>query len=413
MRGWPITVVALLLAGCVAEEAEPESSDAIVSDDPVVQDAIERADQATANASEDGPAPLPFLVDLDGDLLRDGAAELVLPAGSYGIVRLVFTADVWGEDEPWDGSASAMAGVAFRGGEGVGMSAFGFRPFGGDEPIRPYINFVNTPDDGWGGLSVRSSCSGDCAIPEHEYAFLVGSAGNATVLRIGMIDDWNDVQDDLFGREAVPIQADAVTRDAFAGLAYRVVYLAQTYEDATGIMEATYDGGPGAATYTGVERTTDFHAEADIVEAGIWAASMGGQDLVGAEQWSYTATAGDASHGAEDTWVHAPNSYLLAASGAFWPPLVQIQEIAAPGPMAFDAERVFTGQDDPTGLASYTYEGASVGHAGIDVVDLYGWDLGDVVPADGSAFCQVSTQVPVPVCHGDPALADQVVPSGR
>ena len=373
-------LVLVLVSGCVAQDADPTTQEL-----PPVADV-----SAPAATAAQEPAPLepaaPLLVNMTGEL-RKSAAELTVPAGTYRLVHLVYDNALWGEASPWDGDAAVSVGLAWDvAGDGVVMHAFGFAApsFAEPRPIRPYVDFAPVTGKGWTGSSVFSSCSGcEGDAPRHEAAWLIGGTGPSRV-RIGVVDGF-DGAEALWDRPAVAVRADAETKEAFAGFAVRATILAEEFRLQGGIVQATWDDTvvPGL----GVQRKSSFTAQADAVEPGISSVALIVQEQAGVDDWTYHLDVPGLQGEWSGPWVHEPSqgSYLLTATGQVQPPLVRAQGNIGAGRLEFEAARTFTGFTEPTGLVRLQYEAVTIGHAGVDLDALFGWET-SVPPAPDQAL---------------------------
>jgi hypothetical protein len=101
--------------------------------------------------------------------------------------------------------------------------------------------------------------------------------------------------------------------------------------------------------------------------------------------------------------VHATtHSAMLGMAGVTQAPILQRLGHAGAGGLELRVEQSYTGAIDPTGLVLPSFEVANVGHAGLDLRALYGWDVGGP-PSEGAGAgaCLSRTTLPVPACVGD------------
>lgn len=397
-------LVLALASGCVEKKND--------ASDPSGSGAMPPTAAATtppAAVSAPNPVvPVPLLIEIDGTKLRKMAAEIHIPQGEFRLVRLIYTAAVWGEKEPWDGSADVVIGVAWHtpASNATFMRAFGFEPFTEGDPIRPFVDFYPFSGDGWSYSITSSSCSGDgCGdVPAHETAWLVGASDGNVTLRIGVLPG-DPEPEELWDRPALSVQQDVTTRDAWSGLGFQYTVLLQNYEATAGVLQVTHDAALVLPTGTSQQRTTLATASADIVEPGIFAASMYANDLLGLEQWAYTLSAPGMEAAWEGPWPHSPASFYLTLAGVLQPPRFSAQGDVGTGTVSLQVRRDFTGQDDPTGLGSLQYELIEIGHAGVRLGDLFGWDVErPPFPSSGMAMCERTSLLPgLARCIGDAA----------
>ncbi len=396
MRGAWLLLGFLLIAGCTEVP-----KDQVVDAAPTVSAAA--ASDAAPTPIPDASAEMPALADVSASL-RTSAAEIVVPAGEFHLVRLVYTKEVWGETEPWDGDAAVEIFMAYRTeGKGVFMRAFGFAsPFADDEPIRPYVSFSAVEGEGWAWSSTSSSCSGcKAGVPEHETAWLVG-ADQPVTLRVGIPKSSDADPEALWDRAAVPIRADAATTDAFTGIALRQATLGSEFQYQDGMVQATWSDA--VASGVAIERTSDYLGEAMVQEGGIFAVRLVALETVAAEEWSYSLVAPGQDASWQGSWVHEPAGVTGYATltGLVYPPQVSVQGNVQPGALAFEVQRKFTGASDPTGLVSPSYEAVTLGHAGVDLDALFGWDTSRPATPNSSFDCVRTAGIVLPACIGTP-----------
>ena len=392
-RSAAVLLLLALLAGCLGQTAPDTAGPGEVAqaDEPTrvgrsPVDAAKEEEDDKVRSPGAGQLSAPLLVNVSAQL-RKSAAEVVAAPGEFLLVRLVYDKEIWGEEEPWDGSASVLVGYAYDiNGSGVYMRAFGFQPpsFSDERTIRPYVDFFPVEGKGWGWSSTSSSCSGcDESVPRHESALLVGGPGGAT-LRIGVLGDEDDPES-LWDRPAVVVGADAGTKDAFAGYAVRVVSLASETSAVMGALTASWSDAlaPGVA----LQRTADYSGKVVATEPGILSARLYGRETAGVEQWSYSMAAPQLSGGWDGVWLHEPYgaATFLTLTGAAYPPLVYAQGNIGVGDVLFEAHRTTTAASEPTGLVSPSLELAILGHAGVDLEALFGWDT-DRLPSPDAGF---------------------------
>ena len=396
-----LLVLLLLSAGCL--EADPGLAVAAQPAAPPSPAPQPPADPPGRPRHDPAPPPFrPLVVDVSAQL-RQSAAELTVPAGSFGLVRLVYDEAVWNESRPWDGEAIAWTAFAYHmAGDGVFMQALAMRPadYEEDQALRePVIDFFPAHGDGWWYGYLWSTCTGCEGVPRHERAWLIGGAGDTT-LRVGLVEEGQDAEV-LWTRPAVQVRADAQTRDAFAGVAGRLTYQGSEGRFQFGVMSAEWGDplAPGAS----LQRWSHYHGEAAVLEPGILVAKSHMRELAGAEDWSYSLEAPGLDRGGSGRWTHDP----LYVGGEAPPGVVSDSRIlaqgnAAPGPVRFGVERTFTGAGDPTTTVAYEYEAASLGHAGVDLDALFGWPTGEPAPPEAgraSAWdCGATSLSPVPSC---------------
>ncbi len=390
MRATLLATAALLLAGCTDTKPNEVNS----TFDPFAPAEAELAADAH-----------PLLVEAT-DLLTHGAAVIEVPAGSYRLVRLVFDENVWGEEEPWDGSASTEIKLEWDAVDaGVLMTAFGFAPasFEDDHVIRPYVDFYPIEEEGWLGMRVASSCSGcDESLPGHEVAFLLGSPNQTLTARLGLGWDSN-----LQTLTEAPVRADAQTSEAFAGFGFRFVAGSTSLEYVAGALEMQW-GGTELPTFTGVQRTTDVHSFSNVTEPGIATFQYAARDAAGMALWNYSLQANGTDVAWQGPWVHTPILPMPAVNGVIWPPRAVFQGNIGTGTLSVEVHRNFIGQADPTGLAQVSYDLAMVGHAGLDLDALFDW-RSEATPwpdtQDSAACIGSSLLVDATLCYGDPQAA--------
>lgn len=398
--------LAVLFAGCV-HGAQP----VVVNSAPAAPSGESSLPIAPPPEPEIQPPQLPGIANVTAEL-RGFAAEVRVPAGQYQLVRLIYDANVWGEELPWDGDAQTSVGFVWDvQGDGTNMGALGFQPppFVEDRRIRPYIDFVPVTGKGWMWTSTSSSCSGDCDEhpPAHQRAVLIGSANGASTLRIGIFDDGEPEQ--LWSRDTISIAPDATTSDAFAGQGLRVMALLEEYRSSSGILQADWSG-TSAPTGAALERTSRYQGQAQAQEPGILSLGITAVDTLGLETWDYHLRYGGVANTWAGPWAWATgNTHIAASAGVIWPPRASVQDNAPAGPVLFDANLTFTGQSDPTALAAPSFEIVRLGHAGLDLDALFGWNASQPANPDangGVADCTRSSLLPdVTMCHGDGDVA--------
>jgi hypothetical protein len=351
----------------------------------------------------------PLLIEVD-DELRDGAAEITVPAGEFRLLRLLYTPAVWAEPQPWDGTAQVTITQSWKTtGSGVYMRAVGFgSPFEAERTIEPFVGFLPIAGDGWAGSRTSSSCSGACGDdpPAHDSAVLLGSLDAPVTIRIGIQNEWDP--DALWERPPIAVRADAATHSAVAGLSVRYVVVAQETRVVLGDMVTEWSAAVDGTPVAHVERTTDASMDFNVTQRGIMAFALWGIDTLGIEKWSYAVEAAGIKAGWDGPWLHAgPYGTLLALAGALQYPVATLQAYAEPGPVHVEAHRLFTGVDEPVGLVWPQFEIVEAGYAGVDLDALFGWRSvrGPTPNGPGGADCFMASIIPhARVCVGDATM---------
>lgn len=376
MRGTlTLATLFLLASGCAAPlQQAPAANPSTLTE--------AEAARGYAVPSEHGATSPSLAATASADLLVS-VAEMRVPAGRWGVTRLVLTPEAWGEELPWDGEAEVRYGFLLSSAQpthATVMDGLQFRPAFKDETPSPaHAYFLSVALEGKaqvGGGMIMTSAGGDgVSLPAHELAWLVGSPDQELVFRFGLLPRDGEFSVEaitaaLSGRPAVEVAPDAIGTSFLSGTHVAIADAEGKFSDYTSGAVTYEETAAASQGPLSVSRASRLAGDGEATAPGMASLLFANQDLAGAEQWSYAFEAEGRSDSFTGAWVeHAP----VVVPGAV-PAFGIVTGPVAPGPLSFEVERDFSGASlTPMVLASYRL--ATWGYASVDLGALYGWNV--------------------------------------